>query len=172
MQEVKGDLFNIECDAMCISTNGFTKKNGENVMGKGCAKTLADYFPHVPKLLGDMIKENGNIVQALIEHEETVIVAFPVKPEMNPFMTSKAEVVKHMRDKFKMGDQVPGWACVALINIIERSARQLVEMADNNGWEKILLPFVGCGAGELRWKDVKPVLDKILDDRFYAVTFK
>ena len=51
---------------------------------------------------------------------------------MNPFLADKNEVVKYMRSKFSIGDQVPGWACVASLDIIKRSAKQLVEMADRN----------------------------------------
>lgn len=172
INELKGDLFDIECDAVCISTNGFVKANGENVMGRGCAKQAAEFFPEIPKLLGDRIKKYGNVVNKLRHYEGVAIVSFPVKPEMNPLLADKKEVVKHVRGKYKLGDQVPGWACVADIGIIEQSAIQLVEMADKNEWEKILIPRVGCGAGELDWSDVKPILDRILDDRFYAVDFK
>ena len=171
MKEARGNMWDMSCDAICISTNGFLKSSGECVMGRGCAKEAAEFFPEIPKLLGDRIKKYGNVVNKLRHYEGVAIVAFPVKPEMNPFLSDKNEVVKHMRDKYKLGDQVPGWACVALINIIEQSAKQLVEMANKHDWETILIPRVGCGFGELDWKVVKPVLDKILDDRFYAVTF-
>ena len=172
MKELKGDLFSIECDAVCISTNGFIKANGENVMGKGCAKEAADYFPELPKILGDRIKKYGNVVNKLRHFEGVAILSFPVKPVSNICVTVKSQVVNHMQYLYKMGDKIPGWACVANVSIIEQSARQLVEMTDKNGWTKVLIPFVGTGAGELRWSDVKPVLDKILDDRFVAVTFK
>ena len=172
MKEIKGDLWDIECDALCVSTNGFIKSNGENVMGRGCAKQAAEFFPEIPKLLGDRIKKYGNVVSMLRHYEGVAILSFPVKPEINTYMNNKSEVVKHMHSRYKIGDQVPGWACVAELSIIEQSAKQLVEMADRHGWEKVLIPFVGAGHGELRWKDVKPVLDKILDDRFHAVTFK
>ena len=172
MKELKGNLWEMECDAVCISTNGFIKNNGECVMGRGCAKEAAEFFPEIPKLLGDRIKKYGNVVQTIRHFEGVAILSYPVKPEMNPFLADKDEVVKHMRDKYKLGDQVPGWACVALINIIEQSAKQLVELADRHGWKKVLIPQVGCGAGELNWSEVKPILDKILDDRFTAVTFK
>jgi hypothetical protein len=171
MYEIKGNLWEIECDAVCISTNGFVKNSGECVMGKGCALEAAEFFPEIPKLLGDRITKHGNIVQVIRHFEGVAIVAYPVKPEINPFMSSKNEVVKHMQNNFKMGDQVPGWACVALISIIERSARELVALTDKHGWEKVLLPYVGCGYGELSWKYIKPVLDEILDDRFYAISF-
>ena len=42
MIEIKGSLFNEPCDAFCITTNGFIKKDGTCVMGRGCAKQAAD----------------------------------------------------------------------------------------------------------------------------------
>ena len=172
MKELKGDLFSIPCDAICISTNGFVKNNGECVMGRGCAKQAADYFPEIPKLLGSNIRANGNNVTHLNDYCGVGIVAFPVKPETKSYMGSKCEVVKHMQSKFSIGDRVPGWACVADIELIKKSAVQLVKLTDKEGWEKVLIPRVGAGYGELDWKDIKPVLDEILDDRFTSVTFK
>lgn len=174
MKEAKGNMWDMSCDAICISTNGFVKSNGECVMGRGCAKEVAEFFPEIPKILGDRIKKYGNVVNKLRHYEGVAILSFPVKPVSFKFLNELdcENIIKHMRYKFNSGDVVPGWACVADINIIEQSAKQLVEMANKHDWEKILIPRVGCGYGELKWTDVKPILDGILDDRFHAVTFK
>lgn len=173
MKEAKGNLWDMPCDAVCISTNGFVKNNGECVMGRGCAKEAAEYFPEIPKLLGTKLKKYGNVVQTIRHFEGVAILAYPVKPVSFEFFNELdcEGIVSHMRYKFNPGDEVPGWACVAEMEIIERSAKELVALADRHGWKNILLPRVGCGAGELSWSKVKPVLDEILDDRFTAVTF-
>jgi len=173
MKELKGDLWDTQCDAVCISTNGFVKNNGECVMGKGCAKEAAEYFPEIPKVLGDRIKKYGNVVNLLRHCDGVAILSFPVKPE-KVVAENHRMVVRHMQRTFKIADgsEVPGWACVADIEIIKRSAEQLVVLADKHGWKKVLIPRVGTGAGELDWKDVKPILDEILDDRFIAITYK
>lgn len=172
MQEIKGDLWDIECDAVCITTNGFVKKDGTSVMGKGCAKQAAEFFPHIPKLLGNMVSQFGNHVFNLITYEGVSIVTFPVKPVEQRCKLNQINVVKHMRKHYSEGDMVPGWACIADPEVMIRSLDELVEMADNNGWKKVLIPRIGCGHGELEWKNVKSLLDRVLDDRFYAVTFK
>ena len=58
----------------------------------------------------------------------------------------------------------------ASLEIIETSAYQLVDLANNNPWNTIVLPRPGCGAGELSWEQVEPVVANILDDRFKIIT--
>lgn len=169
MKEAKGNMWDMSCDAICITTNGFVKSNGECVMGRGCAKEAAEYFPEIPKILGGKIKKNGNTVQTIRHFEGVAIVAFPVKPIVNSCKPYSRNVVTHMQDKYKVGDVVPGWACKADAEIIVRSLKQLITLADKNGWKNILIPRVGCGYGELDWKDVSSVLHKELDDRFTTV---
>ena len=169
MIEIKGNLFNEQCDALCITTNGFIKKNGNCVMGRGCAKQAADYWPQLPKIIGQNISNYGNIVFNLFFSDGKQLLTFPVKPIFVIF--DGKNCVKHMKNKFNIGDSVPGWAAVADIKLIKTSATQLVTIVNNYKWDKIVIPRPGCGAGELSWSVVKHELDKILDDRFYSITF-
>ncbi len=59
-----------------ITTNGFVKKNGECVMGRGIAQQARDKFPGFPKKLGSAIKEKGNIV---FHWYEEGLITFPTK---------------------------------------------------------------------------------------------
>lgn len=169
MKEAKGNIFYTDCDAVCITTNGFIKANGENVMGRGCALEAARMIPQLPKILGTKIRNNGNRVHILYEQNNTFLCSFPVKPGSVQF--NGTNVVNHMQSKFKVGDYVPGWAAKADPKIIQHSAIQLKELADQMNWKTVVLPRPGCGAGELKWADIKPLLEEILDDRFICMTF-
>jgi len=170
MKNIVGDLFKQKCDAIVITTNGFVKANGANVMGMGCAKTARDMVDGVDKILGHCIKTHGNNVNLILANPGRIaLVSFPVKPVSLPYNENK--IVRHMRKKITNGT-IPGWACIADVDIIRRSAHQLVEMADSMGWTNVVLPRPGCGAGELSYDDIEPILQEILDDRFSVITFK
>ncbi|RLI62007.1 MAG: hypothetical protein DRO67_07490 [Candidatus Asgardarchaeum californiense] len=170
MIEIKGNLFNEPCDAFCITTNGFVKKDGTCVMGRGCAKQASNYWPQLPKIVGQNISDFGNVVFAALNLSDgRYLLSFPVKPVSVIFNGNNC--VKHMMNKFNIGDTVPGWAAVADIELIKSSAKNLVIITNTCKWNKVVLPRPGCGAGELSWLEVKQELDQILDDRFYSITF-
>lgn len=78
MREAEGDLWNFaeSLDAIiCITTNGFVKKNGEGVMGRGCAAQAKKRHPLLPLSLGEQITIMGNHVNPLRPN----ILSFPVK---------------------------------------------------------------------------------------------
>lgn len=56
------------------------------------------------------------------------------------------------------------------LRMIARSARELRELADSSGWYRVVVPRPGCGGGGLAWKDVRPLLDACLDDRFIVIS--
>lgn len=167
MRQAKGNMLYMGGDAFCITTNGFVKANGECVMGKGIAKSMAMAFPQLPKLLGNAIQENGNCTQQIDFISTMRVIAFPVKH--SSAISNGTNYVSHKH--FPIGSTVPGWALKADLALIKRSALQLVELIDKTNCKNVLLPRPGCGAGELDWKDVEPILCSILDDRFIICTF-
>lgn len=149
MREVSGNLWSGpgDVDALVITTNGFVKKDGRCVMGAGVAKQARDMFPGIDFELGQAIKLEGNHVYPLIYHDlypKVTIVSFPVKHH---------------------------WKQRADLQLIERSACELRRLADDKHWHKVGLVRPGCGNGQLGWEDVRPVLERHLDDRFIVVQF-
>lgn len=149
MIEEYGDMWTMEADVKCVTTNGTVKKGGGAVMGRGTAKQAAMRAPIVPTWLGQLIRRNGNHVQTISAHtDETgtyTLVAFPVKHN---------------------------WWEKADLKLIERSLVELNYLADMGDWKKILLPRPGCGNGQLSWsKQVKKLVEPVLDDRFVVVDY-
>jgi len=159
-------------DAICITTNGFVRRNGRAVMGRGCAAEAARKFPGIDRVLGEKIRRYGNRCQVLIGQtaEHPALVSFPVKPIRRRCVDPLRDVVAHMVEKFAPGDCIPGWACKADPSIVHRSALQLCALSSRFGWRRIVLPRPGCGAGELSWSVVEEILRRVLDDRFVVVT--
>jgi hypothetical protein len=73
--EVTGNMWDIPADAYCITTNGFVKKNGEAVMGAGCALEAKQRYEWLPLKLGKSISCYGNHVFEFGDG----LVTFPVK---------------------------------------------------------------------------------------------
>lgn len=152
MLEERGNAWAMPCDALCITTNGDLNRYGHAVMGRGIAFEAKQKIPGIARLLGDAIYAGGNRVHHLWIPDEMfvgirprAIVSFPVK--------------RH-------------WHEMADLALIAQSAFQLLALVDGGiGWKRILLPRPGCGNGGLRWVDVKPLIEQILDDRFVAVDF-
>jgi len=107
MKEARGNLWSFPGHKV-ITTNGFVKKSGECVMGRGCAKEAADMFPHLPIQLGECIGLAGNHVYWFSEYD---LITFPVKHN---------------------------WFEKADINLIRRSARELNRLADKIGGTFVL----------------------------------
>lgn len=143
------DLWSEPADARCITTNGFVKNNGELVMGRGVAKQAKDRYPWLPLRFGQMVDITGNKVQW--------VSFFPDPRAEEPMETIIAFPVKHF------------WRDKADLSLIEKSARELMELIDYWKFEKVLLPRPGCGNGQLLWAEVKPVIESILDDRVWVI---
>lgn len=164
-----GNILTMDADAYCVTTNGFVKKNGCAVMGRGIAKQVADIYPDLPKILGKLLTNKGNNVHILKDLGNEYIVSFPTKPV---YTVSKGDnVVSHARILYPLLAYVPGYHAISQLDIIERSCIQLVQLTDKQGWNRVILPPPGCGNGQLNWDDVRPILEKHLDDRFVVVTF-
>lgn len=153
MIEVTGDLWTFTHEKpiiRCITTNGMVKNNGTCVMGRGCAREAAKRYPSLPKMLGSHIKQHGNVVGWFFpEGGPPLILSCPIL----------SFPVKHK------------WMEPADSELISLSAKKLDIFArDAAGSDTIfLLPRPGCGNGQLKWEDVKPLLE-FLPDNVLVIT--
>ena len=140
MKVIRGNLWDYHAKGewIGITTNGTVKANGELVMGKGIALQAAKKFPKLPKMLAEHINMNENVPCAFPEWK---IFSFPVK--------------YHFFEP-------------ANIYLIEQSCQLTRDYFEANYQfgevQQLYLPKVGCGAGELKWPDVSPILHAYLED--------
>lgn len=144
MIEVSGDLWEYPAEVRAITTNG-TVRNGKNVMGVGCALEAKQRFRGIDLIIGGLLTKHGNrcfrIVQGV---PSATILTFPVKHKVE----EKADP-----------------------QLIADSCMQAYAMADKFGWQSIVVPRPGSGAGGLNYnKEVRPIISMLLDDRFKIIT--
>lgn len=160
LKEIKEELFALmkEFDALCITTNGIVRDDGMAVMGKGVALQCKKLWPETPRILGSLLPY-GNIpyqlgyVNKAGEFQTNVIVESGFMCRIFSFPT------KH------------DWRDKSDLDLIKQSSQYMVRYANELKLEMIAMSQPGCQNGGLSWeKDVRPVLSKILDDRFYIVS--
>ena len=142
------NLFNLPkkrdgSEGICVTTNGMIRKDGRAVMGAGVAKAFRDRYEGLDYTLAKSLRENGNVVSDLGIKEGYHIISFPTKNN---------------------------WKDNSDINLIEQSAKQLVQLADKLNLTTVWLPQPGCTNGHLDWETVKKVIEPYLDDRFIVTS--
>ncbi|SRR5260221_11850 len=140
MREYRGNLWDTMAGGICITTNGYVKPNGRAVMGRGCALEAKERIPGIDKILGRVIKSQGNHVFPLIEYNRYMVYSFPVKHN---------------------------WWEKADIELIKRSCQELCKFVYDG--RVIVLPRPGCGNGRLKWENVKPVIEPLLTNNVVVV---
>lgn len=147
-----GNIFELpqNGEAVCVTTNGIVKSDGHAVMGAGIAKEADRYF-HLSAKLGTYIKQYGNRAFNLGLYQRHTINN-PAVFNIFSFPT------KHH------------WKEDSDINLIVKSAEQLVEMCNKFNISKCYLTPPGCGCGNLNYEaTVKPWIEIVLDNRFVVV---
>lgn len=135
--------------AMCVTTNGMVKRNGEAVMGAGIAKAVYQRYNTrgIASILATHLRKTGNHVYDLglygNQNGQFHMISFPTKND---------------------------WRDPSDLALIEQSAKELAQLCDRLGIQSCFLPRPGCSNGKLRWENVRPVIAPILDDRFTIIT--
>lgn len=156
MEVLNCDMFQVckNDDALCVTTNGVLNKQGNLVMGAGNAKYFRDNFKGIDKKLGNYVKKYGNRVFKI--GEVTLNTGNIVK-----IVTLFSFPTKH------------DWKDSSDLKLIEQSCIQLKEVVEKFKIKgNVYLPAPGCANGGLDWeKQVKPIVEKYLNDNKYKICF-
>ena len=115
--------------------------NTVGVMGKGLALQFKQKFPANYKIYKEACKNKTiDIGKSLLVDESNLerkkfIINFPTK--------------KH-------------WNNPSKIEYIEEGLKDLVRIIENNNFESMAIPALGCGLGGLEWENVKLLFEKYL----------
>lgn len=149
MREAEGDLWAYPANTIVVPINWVIRPSGPymaNVMGADVALQAKQRYPELELHIGDFIERYGKEPQAFTLPTWdglTPLIAFPTKRDYRKPST---------------------------LALVEQSARQLVNLIEPD--DIVALPRVGCGerTGRLAWSDVKPILERYLDDRFVVLS--
>lgn len=155
MREISGDIreqFNdYKWNALCCTINTVVGSDGL-IMGAGVALTFKEWHRFLPYIWGERIQRwklpRTHIIVTTVDTDFTsgrvkYAIGFPTK-----------------RD-FRQPSELA---------LIERSAKQLQVIIEAMDWSNVLLPRPGCSNGGLEWKNVKPILEPIFDDRVTIIS--
>lgn len=150
MINVTGDLF-AQRGWLCVTTNGFVKNNGRAVMGAGCAKFARDNIPDIDLVLGRNIRTRGNKVACIGTWDSNKVFSFPVKHNW----WEHADIALITQSAYDLRDM---W-----LSVQDGNPKNAVD---------VYIPRPGCGNGKLDYRNVEPVLARILtNDHFKIITF-
>lgn len=137
---------------ICVTTNGFVKKDGTAVMGRGNALAMAKIIPELPKNLATHLTKYGNTVGLIYDR----IIAFPVKPDKGNW----EDALDHIKKNHHKTDSIPGFWCKASPTIIEKSLNRLNQLIDFYKLNEVYLPVPGVKNGALNLADIDHILQK------------
>ncbi len=163
------DLFDQigQADAICITTNCSIMEDGANPMGGGCAGAASRRWPEMPYWYGKLLRKVGAVpvivgFEAVDEPEELQSLDWFISFDKVLGDTNLTCIVAYPT-MYSIGES-------ASLALVARSATLLSEMADTNGWTRVVVPRPGAGIGGLDWEtQVKPLLEEILDGRFVLI---
>jgi hypothetical protein len=155
VKEITGNILNLQVQGkqIVIPINGYIRKDGTAVMGRGLAYQVQAKYPELPQKLGKILDE-------IYQHKH--ILGTPIKNGTNIPVSNIPEYLIFFPVKYN-------WWESANLALIEQSCKSLLEhihynMALQQSDYPIYLPHVGCGYGKLSWHVVEPVLNKYLNN--------
>jgi len=144
MKEITGNIwdFHEQGKWIVIPTNGSVNSGSEAIMGAGIALQAKQRYPMLPSALGQAIRAQGR--SSLVHISSEGLILLPTKND---------------------------WWEDSSLELIEQGLKELIALLDliREYPTPIYLSRLGCGNGNLKWEDVKPLLEGYLDDRFVVI---
>lgn len=146
MKYYKGSVLSLDdVDCIVIPTNCQISKAATAVMGSGLALEVSEIFPKLKVQYGEFLSNKDKDI--------TIPAMFKLGADDYKTLYGICVPTKiHWKDKSD-------------ISLIKRNVELLQQRLPLT--YKIAVPKLGCGLGGLNWEDVKPIMESILDDRFY-----
>lgn len=126
---------------ICVCTNGFIKKDGTAVMGRGIALEASERIPRLRKELAEKLDKFGNLPFWFKEYR---MVTFPTKHVW--WEESDLDLIRHSSRTLRGMTEF-------LIPHVNRPQKEVV-----------FLPIPGIGNGKLDKKNVMPILEEELEN--------
>lgn len=142
MIERRGDLWKHD-GWKIIPTNGIIRSCRDGfrlVMGTGVSAQALEIFPRLDKIWGDWVRRNGNVP---CPTPTLSLVSFPTKH----YPTEQADMA-----------------------LIRASTLIIAEWACREDPDEVFLPRISCGGNGPQWRQIKPLLENLLDDRFIVLS--
>jgi len=145
MKTIIGDLWTIDAAWRIIPTNLVVRRDGRAVMGAGVALDAFRKYPQLAVELGEAIRQ------------------LHWAPLTRPVTHFPAYRLSCLPTKYD-------WRERSNVDLICRGLRQFVDdLPTLDPLTSIALPMLGCGLGGLPATTVRPLLERLLDDRFVLV---
>lgn len=159
-QEVTGDFWieaeEQKADAIVCTINTVLKKDKRLVMGAGIALQFADRF--------DWLSDRWGCRTIALSPRGTATPMKRTYPFVEPIDHGTfTPALVGIHTKYDWKDPSP-------FSLVDRSIKQLYIIAQALNWKKVIMTRPGCGHGGLHWeRQVKPLMEQVLDERFVVV---
>ena len=161
-------IYDEDPNAFIVIPINLSINNNENIMGAGLALDAKKRFPQLPKLVAERITQNIikteiSLYEYLFLFSNLRLICLPTKEEV--YRNSNLTLIKT--------------GCKALVELDAKfREKELIEYKNSTQVSKfpskikyiIYIPLLGCGKGNLKEKQVLPILDQYLScPRFVLV---
>jgi O-acetyl-ADP-ribose deacetylase (regulator of RNase III) len=149
---IKGDMFFSKMQTLTISVNCV------GVMGKGLASTAKNRFPDVYVRYQEICKNrNIKLGKPVIYKRESSILS-----QLGEEGSSLSDIQNPHQTWFLLFPTKDHWKNNSELEPIEAGLKWFVENYKSHSVTSIAFPALGCGNGNLSWKEVGPLMCKYL----------